>query len=164
MRNALLLLCCFLFGCAIGAAGLWAIWPAKSEPFRYYIGGVAQLAEQGTLMAKGHNRRDGVLAAGSSPAAATYSVSAYCLCRKCCGKSDGITASGVKVTGPYWRGYRVLAADRSIPFYATLNVEGLGLCVVLDRGSAIRGNRLDVLCASHRQARNFGRRELGVGK
>lgn len=85
-----------------------------------------------------------------------YVVTAYCSCKLCCGKSDGITASGVKA-GPF-----TVAADRSLPFGTILHLEGLGEYRVEDRGRAIRGARLDVFMHSHKAALAFARRKLYV--
>ena len=47
-----------------------------------------------------------------------YKITAYCPCKKCCGKSDGITASGVKAI----EGITV-AMDKSIPFGTKIYIE-----------------------------------------
>ena len=74
---------------------------------------------------------------------ALYEVTAYCPCAKCCGKwADGITASGKPVTA---NGGFFCAADKSIPFGTLIAIPGYngGKPVpVLDRGGAIRGNKL----------------------
>ncbi len=75
-------------------------------------------------------------------------VTAFCPCEQCCGAfSDGITASGKPVTA---NGGKFVAAPRSVPFWTMLVVPGYngGRAVpVLDRGGAIKGNRLDVFFA-----------------
>lgn len=86
-----------------------------------------------------------------------WTVTAYCACDICCGKSDGITASGAMVTP-----YRTVAADPAIAYGTTVWIEGLGERVVEDRGSAIRGKHLDVYMDSHQDALDFGVRELRV--
>lgn len=86
-----------------------------------------------------------------------WTVTAYCACEICCGKSDGITASGAKATP-----YRTVAADPAIPYGTTVWIEGLGERVVEDRGSAIRGKHLDVYMESHTEALDFGVQELRV--
>ena len=78
----------------------------------------------------------------------TFVVTGYCSCRRCCGKADGITASGARAS----RG--TIAA--SLPFGTVIDVPGYGRGVVRDRGGAIRGARLDLWFASHRQARKWG--------
>ena len=89
-------------------------------------------------------------------------VTAYCPCRKCCGEyADGITASGHRIRP----GDRFVAADASLPFGTVVVVPGYngGRAVkVLDRGGAIRGNRLDVFFNSHQQALEWGVKYLNV--
>lgn len=81
-----------------------------------------------------------------------YTITAYCHCSKCCGKSDGITASGVKAT----EGITV-ATDKSMPFGTKIYIDGVGERIVQDRGGAIKGNRIDLYFDSHQEALNFGR-------
>ncbi len=84
-------------------------------------------------------------------------VSAYCPCKKCCGKwADGITASGKPAVG------LIVAAPPNIPFGTILDVPGYGICAVWDRGGAITGNRLDVLFPTHEQAKQWGVQYLMV--
>ncbi|OHB74644.1 MAG: hypothetical protein A2Z25_10405 [Planctomycetes bacterium RBG_16_55_9] len=89
-------------------------------------------------------------------------VTAYCPCAKCCGKySDGITASGHKIAD----GDTFVAADKKYSFGTQMIVPGYNDSKpvdVLDRGGAIRGNRLDVFFNSHEQARQWGVRYLPV--
>ena len=87
----------------------------------------------------------------------TWTVTAYCACAKCCGKTDGITASGEPVEAGV-----TVAADPAIPFGTRILVEGIGERVVMDRGSAIRGKHIDLYIADHKTALEFGVRELEV--
>jgi 3D (Asp-Asp-Asp) domain-containing protein len=91
-------------------------------------------------------------------------VTAYCPCRKCCGRyQDGRTASGRDI---HANGSRFVAADtRILPFGTRVSVPGYhdGLAVpVLDRGGRIKGHRLDVFFLSHAQAEKWGARWLDV--
>jgi 3D (Asp-Asp-Asp) domain-containing protein len=91
-------------------------------------------------------------------------VTAYCACTKCCGpNAQGITASGKPVS--YNQG-RFVAADRDVlRLGQKLSIPGYhdGRAVeVLDTGSAIKGNRLDVYFPSHRRALEWGRQWLDV--
>ncbi len=89
-------------------------------------------------------------------------VTAYCPGACCCGpKARGVTASGLRITGKM-PVLRIVAADRAIPFGTRVAVPGYGVAVVADRGGAIRGNRLDVLFPTHRQALAWGVRYLDV--
>ena len=71
-----------------------------------------------------------------------YYVVGYDVCIECCGKTDGITASGTLATVG-----RTVAANG--PAFGTrLYIEGIGERVVEDRGG-MKGNVLDVLCSNH---------------
>ena len=89
-------------------------------------------------------------------------VTAYCACRRCCGKfADGITASGHKIR----RGDTFAAADKRYSFGTEMVVAGYNKgkpIKVLDRGGAIRGNKLDVFFNSHRKARQWGVKYIDV--
>ena len=75
-------------------------------------------------------------------------ISAYDAGACCCAPfADGLTASGVPAVG------RICAADPSVPFGTRFWIEGLGEYVVQDRGSAIKGNRLDILFETHEEAK-----------
>ncbi len=89
-------------------------------------------------------------------------VSAYCPCRKCCGKhSDGLTASAHRIR----RGDMFVAADNKYDFKTRFIIPGYNESKpveVLDRGGAIRGNRLDVFFHSHKEAREWGLKYMDV--
>ena len=87
----------------------------------------------------------------------TYIITAYCHCAKCCGKTDGITASGVKAV----EGVTV-ATDSSIPFGTKVYIDGVGERIVQDRGSAIKGKKIDLYFENHQSALNFGRQTKQV--
>jgi 3D (Asp-Asp-Asp) domain-containing protein len=91
-------------------------------------------------------------------------VTAYCPCTRCCGpNAQGITASGKTVD---YAGGRFVAADTSLlPFGTLVSISGYhdGQPVeVIDRGGAIKGNRLDVYFDSHDVARVWGRQTIPV--
>ena len=90
-------------------------------------------------------------------------VTAYCACKKCCGpRAQGITASGRPVT---YNGGRFVAADKAISFNTKLVIPGYGdgqAVPVLDRGGAIKGDKLDVYFPTHAEARQWGRRFIPV--
>ena len=90
-------------------------------------------------------------------APALFIVTAYCPCHRCCGpKAQGITASSKRAR------FGMCAADLSVPFGTVFLVPGYGRAIVEDRGSAIRGRKIDVFFPSHKQALNWGRRHLQV--
>jgi len=91
-------------------------------------------------------------------------VTAYCPCKKCCGpKAQGLTASGKRIN--FNEGLFVAADKNVFDFHTKLKIPGYanGQAVpVLDRGGAIKGNKLDVFFASHAEALKWGRQKLAV--
>ncbi len=91
-------------------------------------------------------------------------VTAYSPDERSCGASaDGITASGysVQVNG----GCLVAADPKVLPLGSLVSVPGYdggAVVPVLDTGGAIKGQRLDVLFATHRDALEWGRRTIEV--
>ena len=89
-------------------------------------------------------------------------VTGYCACRKCCGKfADGITACGHKIR----RGDAFAAADKRYSFGTEMIVPGYNNeqpIKVLDRGGAIKGNKLDLFFHSHNKARQWGVKYIDV--
>jgi 3D (Asp-Asp-Asp) domain-containing protein len=90
-------------------------------------------------------------------ASETWTITAYCSCVKCCGKSDGITASGKKAK------YGMVACNW-LKFGTKVNIAGLGIFKVQDRGArSLFGSaknhikHLDVYMPSHSQALKFGK-------
>lgn len=84
-------------------------------------------------------------------------IVAYCACLQCCGKTDGITASGARVTSG------VTAAMNGVPFGTQLKIDGVGTRIVQDRMARRFGpTHIDLYFPSHKQAREFGRRRLRV--
>ena len=82
-----------------------------------------------------------------------YTLTAYCSCEECCGKSDGITASGVKA-----RPNHTIAAPSEFAFGTKLMINGIEYTVE-DRGGAIKDKRIDVYFDSHQEAINFGKQK-----
>lgn len=99
-------------------------------------------------------------------------ATAYCLCKKCCGKSPsnpgyGVTASGLKITPGV--GMKVVASDpKVIPLGTKVYVEGLygandyGYAVVADTGSAIKNLKIDLYMDTHQMALNWGVKTVRV--
>ena len=83
-------------------------------------------------------------------------VSAYTASDDECGNSRGITASGTRVTAG-----RTLAAPKWIPFGTKVIINGHEYRVE-DRGSYVKGNRLDIYMETKHEAFKFGRRKLKV--
>ena len=90
-------------------------------------------------------------------------ITHYDVCSKCCGKTDGITASGAHATP-----YSTVAVDPSvIPLWADVLVDygdgaGLRRYRAEDTGDAIKGNRIDLCVGSHAEALQLGRRTATV--
>ncbi len=99
-------------------------------------------------------------------------ATAYCLCKKCCGKSPsnpgyGVTASGLKIVPG--TGMKVVASDPSvIPLGTKVYIEGLygasdyGYAVVADTGSAIKNLKIDLYMDTHQMALNWGVKSVRV--
>ena len=85
----------------------------------------------------------------------TFEVTGYCPCAKCCGKTDGITASGAKAKANH-----TIAAPKTYAFGTKIELEGYGTFVVEDRGGAIKGNRIDRFFNTHQEALNWGRKKV----
>lgn len=81
-----------------------------------------------------------------------FKLTAYCTCPKCCGEwADGFTYTGTVATPG-----RTIAVDpRVIPLGSTVYINDLEY-IAEDIGGAIKGNRIDVLFSSHREALEFG--------
>lgn len=100
----------------------------------------------------------------AKPQTQTYEATFYTAsCRGC----SGTTAMGVDVRNTtQYKGYRVVAADRSIPFGTIMRItlaDGTVInAIVADRGGGIRGKRLDVLVASYDEAIRLGRQQVTV--
>ena len=85
-----------------------------------------------------------------------YKITAYCPCSKCCGKTNGITASGTKATAG-----RTVAASSKFAMGTKLNING-HIYTVEDRGGAINGNKIDIFVNTHAEALAWGVRYLPV--
>ena len=82
-----------------------------------------------------------------------FKLTAYCPCAKCCGKTDGINASGTKAT----QGRTV--AMGGVPFGTKLSINGKSY-VVEDRGTAY--GHIDIFFDSHSAALQFGKKYADV--
>ena len=85
---------------------------------------------------------------------------------KCYG-CTGITASGYNVKNTiYYKDYRIVAAPKSIPLYTKMKItyqDGTKVnAIVLDRGGAIRANKLDLLVTNKKEAYRLGKQVVAV--
>ncbi|MFR5877096.1 MAG: 3D domain-containing protein [Eubacterium sp.] len=85
-----------------------------------------------------------------------FTATAYCACDKCCGKSDGITASGVKAK----QGVTIASDWNVLPNGTIVEIDGIGTYEVQDKGGAIKGNKIDIYFDSHADAVQFGVRTV----
>lgn len=88
-------------------------------------------------------------------------VTAYTAGPESTGKHPGHPLYGVTASGERVR-QGVVAASRSLPFGARVYVPGYGYGIVLDRGGAIVGDRLDVYFDDVGEALRWGRQKLPV--
>jgi len=91
-----------------------------------------------------------------------FVVTFFCNCKVCCGKDESHPAYGITASGE--RARRGHAACNWLPFGTVLEVEGLGVFTVKDRGAkSLFGTpkkpikRIDVWVASHTEARKLGK-------
>lgn len=85
----------------------------------------------------------------------TVNASAYTAAADECGKSDGITASGLKV-----KEKRTIACPPQFPLGTKVRIKDMGVYVCEDRGGAIKGNHIDIYMETKKEAFAFGRRNL----
>ncbi len=85
-----------------------------------------------------------------------YTLTAYCPCARCCGKSDGITATGTLAA----EGRTIAVDPRVIPYGAHVLLiwpDGTQRTYIAeDCGSGVTGSRIDVFFSDHETARIFG--------
>lgn len=87
-----------------------------------------------------------------------FVITAYCHCEKCCGKSDGVTATGRKAK----QGRTVAVDPNVIPYGSVVYIDGVGDYIAEDCGGKIKGNRIDIYFDSHKDALEFGKQEHKV--
>lgn len=82
--------------------------------------------------------------------AGDFLTTAYCTEKypHICGEGKGITSSGAKVKA----GITVAADPNIFPYGTVLYIEGVGIRVVQDTGSAITNHKLDVAVDTHENA------------
>lgn len=81
----------------------------------------------------------------------TFTVTHYCPCEQCCGKTDGVTYSGVVAE----EGRTVAVDPEVIPLGSIVIMDGEEY-VAEDVGGAIKGNRIDKYMDSHQEALKAG--------
>ena len=80
-----------------------------------------------------------------------FKLTAYCPCKLCCNKDDGIPATGTQATQG-----RTVAVDPSVIPYGTVLIINGHEYIAEDCGGAIKGNKIDIFFNSHEEALDFG--------
>jgi 3D (Asp-Asp-Asp) domain-containing protein len=81
-----------------------------------------------------------------------FTITAYCGCEKCCGKTDRITTTGTCAV----EGVTIAVDPTVIPYGSLVDIEGIGTFVAEDCGGAIKGNKIDIYFERHEDALRFG--------
>lgn len=117
-----------------------------------------EIAESSLMGLKEPENELEAMAQGRKKIVTTSKTTAYCACKKCCNKTDGITYYEVKA-----QQYRTVAADKKkypngtivhIPAFS--DWPNKGWFVVEDIGGAIKNNRIDIFFDSHKVANKYG--------
>lgn len=124
----------------------------SSEVIKEPVDKIVQVQTKSSITSRSSYSR----VSGTSGKSGVYKVTAYCACMQCCGKTNGITASGAKATANH-----TIAAPRTFAFGTKVVINGTTY-VVEDRGGAIQGNRIDIYMNSHAEALRWGVRYVEV--
>lgn len=81
-----------------------------------------------------------------------FTITHYCACEICCGKSDGICKNGEKAIPDY-----TIATDPDVIPTGSIVLIGGKEYKAMDTGGAIKGNKIDIFTASHSEAVNRGK-------
>jgi len=86
-------------------------------------------------------------------------ATAYDACHSCCGKVDGITASGNKAQP--W--YTIAVDPEIIPRGSKVYVPALNrVFTAEDTGGKIKGYCMDIFMSNHQEALRFGMRNIEI--
>lgn len=89
----------------------------------------------------------------------SFRLSFYCTCEKCCGAyATGLTKSGTTVT----EGRTIAVDPKVIPLGSRVYIDGYGVFIAEDVGSAIKENKIDIAVGNHEQALKLGIDEATV--
>lgn len=89
----------------------------------------------------------------------SFRLSFYCTCEKCCGAyTTGLTKSGTTVT----EGRTIAVDPKVIPLGSRVYIDGYGVFIAEDVGSAIKENKIDIAVGNHEQALKLGIDEATV--
>ena len=131
----------------------WVIVKFNDE--KYYVNSKYLSNEKTVIKSTTRSAATSTRQVDATPAAAGdfvgyFTLTYYCSCAKCCGKTNGITAWGTKATAG-----RTIATSSAYAFGTKLVING-HTYVVEDRGGAIQGNKIDVYVDSHSEALKLG--------
>ena len=91
-----------------------------------------------------------------------YTITAYCACERCCGKSPDDPLYGITATGTTATEGRTIAVDPLVISYGTVVYIDGQAYVAEDCGGGIRGNQIDIYFDDHETARQWGVQEREV--
>ena len=99
-----------------------------------------------------------------------FEASAYCKCRKCCGKyadnrptdeyGEEIVYGAAGI--PLEEGVSIAADWNVLPSGTVIEIENYGVYTVEDKGGDIVGNKIDIYFDSHVIAEAFGRKWVNI--
>ena len=128
---------------------------ARSRNSKYTLNSIKTIAGNGSVTITPNS--GGVYAnSASGTYLGQFVLTGYCPCAICCGKTNGVTASGRPA-----RANHTIAADRRFAFGTQMIINNM-VYTVDDRGGAIKGNRIDIFFNTHSEALKFGRRRGDV--
>jgi 3D (Asp-Asp-Asp) domain-containing protein len=136
---------------------VWRVWEKDGEETsRGLIGEEIVTEPADTVVIRG--TRGAPTRGGDWRRPLAMTATAYDPGPRSCGRyADGYTATGVKA-----RKGVVAVDDRVIPMGTRLYIPGYGFAVAADRGSAIKGMRIDLCYNTYHEAIEFGRRKVKV--
>lgn len=126
----------------------------KDKGEKHIEGNIVCESSQSTQVA---SKQIEVKAQASTPTTVNFLTTAYCPCEKCCGKTDGISASNKKCVANH-----TIAAGNKYPLGTVMyipelsNTQSGGWYEVEDRGGAISNLRLDIFFNTHEEAIQYG--------
>jgi 3D (Asp-Asp-Asp) domain-containing protein len=91
-----------------------------------------------------------------------YEVTAYTSGPESTGKHPGDEGYGITTSGNHVKEGLTVSCPQELALGTVINIEGVGRRECQDRGSAIKGKRLDLYIADLDKALEFGRRTLKV--
>lgn len=90
----------------------------------------------------------------------TFEATAYCPCKICNGRWSNGTTTQTSAGTPAIEGVTIAADWSVLPNGTVVEIEGVGIRTVNDKGGAIKGKRIDVYFDNHSKALEFGRRKI----